>query len=234
MAHPDFARWSLGWPAADGERAAAEVIVGVALILGLIGAWALGADLSRLSALRFRGEWLVFLGAGDAGGDVHRGGHGIPERYDAAVHLSSYLLLLLFVALNLRIPGFWMMGVGLLSNVIAIFANGGSMPVTLEAWRASGADPAILQRDGCRGKQRAGGAAYPPRLAGRHLRHAIGVPLANAISIGDVLIVLGTVAFVYRSCSELPPFGTNVLRPLSHAGFRRVMAGRITSSSATG
>ncbi len=124
------------------------MIVGVALILGLIGAWALGADLSRLSALRFRGEWLVFAALAIQVVLFTGGGHGIPERYDAAVHLASYLLLLLFVALNLRISGFWMVGVGLLSNVIAIFANGGSMPVTLEAWRASGADPAILQRTG--------------------------------------------------------------------------------------
>lgn len=205
------------------------MIIGAALILGLIGAWALGADLSRLSTLRFRGEWLVFLALAIQVVLFTGGGHGIPERYDAVVHLTSYLLLLLFVALNLRISGFWMMGVGLLSNVIAIFANGGSMPVTLEAWRASGADPAILQREGVVANNVLAGPHTHLAWLGDIFAIPSVVPLANAVSIGDVLIVLGTVAFVYRSCSDLPPFGTNVLRPLSHAGFRRVMAGRITS-----
>ena len=210
------------------------MIIGAALILGLIGAWALGADLSRLSTLRFRGEWLVFLALAIQVVLFTGGGHGIPERYDAAVHLTSYLLLLLFVALNLRISGFWMMGVGLLSNVIAIFANGGSMPVTLEAWRASGADPAILQREGWSQT-----TCWPGPTRTWHgwaisSRSPRWCRCANAVSIGDVLIVLGTVAFVYRSCSDLPPFGTNVLRPLSHAGFRRVMAGRSPRSWGTG
>ena len=205
------------------------MIVGIALILGLIGAWALGADLSRLSALRFRGEWLVFAALAMQVVLFTGGGHGIPSRYNAAVHLGSYLLLLLFIALNLRISGFWMVGVGVLANVIAIFANGGSMPVTLQAWRASGADPAILRRDGVVANNVLAGPHTHLAWLGDIFAIPSAVPFSNAVSIGDVLIVLGTVAFVYRNCSDLPPFGVNVLQPLSHAGFRRVMAGRITS-----
>lgn len=205
------------------------MIVGIALILGLIGAWALGADLSRLSALRFRGEWLVFAALAMQVVLFTGGGHGIPTRYNAAVHLGSYLLLLLFIALNLRISGFWMVGVGVLANVLAIFVNGGSMPVTVDAWRASGADPAILKQDGVVANNVLAGPHTHLAWLGDVFAIPSAVPFSNAVSVGDVLIVLGTVAFVYRNCSDLPPFGINVLQPLSHAGFRRVMAGRITS-----
>jgi Family of unknown function (DUF5317) len=44
----------------------------------------------------------------------------------------SYLILLFFIAVNLPRPGFVIIGVGLLLNVLPIVANGGLMPVTAE------------------------------------------------------------------------------------------------------
>ncbi len=127
-----------------------------------------------------------------------------PTRYNAAVHLGSYLLLLLFIALNLRISGFWMVGVGVLANVLAIFVNGGSMPVTVDAWRASGADPAILKQDGVVANNVLAGPHTHLAWLGDMFAIPSAVPFSNAVSVGDVLIVLGTVAFVYRNCSDLP------------------------------
>lgn len=44
----------------------------------------------------------------------------------------SYLVLLLFIAVNLPRAGFVIIGVGVLLNVLPIVANGGLMPVTAE------------------------------------------------------------------------------------------------------
>ena len=51
------------------------------------------------------------------------------------------------------------------------------------------------------------------------------VPMANVVSIGDVLIVIGMVAFVYRSCTDLPALAPTCCEPLRSRRFRRVMAG---------
>ena len=44
----------------------------------------------------------------------------------------SQILLLLFVFLNLRISGLWILGLGLLMNMVCMQANGGLMPVQPE------------------------------------------------------------------------------------------------------
>jgi hypothetical protein len=44
----------------------------------------------------------------------------------------SYLVLLFFIVINLPRPGFAIIGIGLLLNVLPIVANGGLMPVTAE------------------------------------------------------------------------------------------------------
>ncbi len=56
----------------------------------------------------------------------------IPDHWIPAVLIGSQLLLLLFVISNFRLPGFWMLGLGLLSNFLAIVMNGGMMPLPLE------------------------------------------------------------------------------------------------------
>ncbi len=44
--------------------------------------------------------------------------------------VSSQVLLLFFVWLNRRTPAFWVMGVGLLLNLLVIVSNGGLMPIS--------------------------------------------------------------------------------------------------------
>ena len=57
-----------------------------------------------------------------------------------------------------------------------------------------------------------------------------GVPFAAAISIGDIAILLGVVAFVYRACAPRPAGRpVSLLAPLRWAAFRRVVAGRLVS-----
>jgi hypothetical protein len=53
----------------------------------------------------------------------------IPKRL---LFVLSYLLLILFIVMNLPRPGFIIIGVGVLLNVLPIVTNGGLMPVTAE------------------------------------------------------------------------------------------------------
>jgi hypothetical protein len=53
----------------------------------------------------------------------------IPKRL---LFVLSYLLLILFIVMNLPRPGFIIIGVGVLLNLLPIVANGGLMPVTAE------------------------------------------------------------------------------------------------------
>jgi len=54
----------------------------------------------------------------------------IPDQWVAALFVFSQVLLLAFIWINRRIPGGWLMGIGLLLNFLAIILNGGMMPLT--------------------------------------------------------------------------------------------------------
>ena len=52
-----------------------------------------------------------------------------PDAWVPAALVVSQVLLLVFAWVNRRIPGFWLLGLGLLSNFSAISLNGGMMPL---------------------------------------------------------------------------------------------------------
>jgi len=49
-----------------------------------------------------------------------------------ALFLLSHLILLAFVWLNRRLAGIWLVGLGIVCNLVVILANGGLMPITPE------------------------------------------------------------------------------------------------------
>lgn len=52
-----------------------------------------------------------------------------PDRWVPVVLIGSQVLLLVFVWRNRRLPGFWLLGLGLLANFLVISLNGGMMPL---------------------------------------------------------------------------------------------------------
>lgn len=56
----------------------------------------------------------------------------IPNQWISIMLVSSQILLLVFIWINRRIPGGWLLGLGLLLNFIVIVLNGGMMPITPE------------------------------------------------------------------------------------------------------
>ena len=54
----------------------------------------------------------------------------IPDDYARVALVSSQVILLAFTWLNRKAPGFWVLGLGLLLNLIVIAVNGGLMPIS--------------------------------------------------------------------------------------------------------
>jgi hypothetical protein len=144
-----------------------------------------GGDLRRLSELSFRGVpvlvvallvQVVIISL------VPEGNEGVKQ----AVHIGSYLLVFLFLAANVRVPGVWLIALGALLNFVAIAANHGVMP----------ADPGALRRAGLErheGEFQNSREVEDPRLPILGDRYALpeSWPVSNVFSVGDVLIVLG-------------------------------------------
>jgi len=55
-----------------------------------------------------------------------------PSDWVPVVLVGSQILLLLFTWLNHRLPGFWLLGLGLFANMLVISLNGGLMPLMPE------------------------------------------------------------------------------------------------------
>lgn len=60
----------------------------------------------------------------------------LPNSWIPAVLLGTQAILLVFVALNLKAPGFWAIGMGLAANFLVILLNHGMMPISPETVRA--------------------------------------------------------------------------------------------------
>lgn len=111
----------------------------------------------------------------------------------ASLHIASYALLAAFAGANLRLPGFALLGVGLLSNLTVIWANGGYMPTLAEhmTWlgiSGEGAlnNSALIQSD------------TPLWWLGDIFLLPLPV-IGNVFSIGDLLLGAGAALFAYHA-----------------------------------
>jgi hypothetical protein len=101
----------------------------------------------------------------------------------------SYSLLVLFLLWNRWIPGAWVMGVGLVLNLIVVVANGG-MPVQPEAIERAGGDVVVLQ-DANQSKHHVMTEQDVLWQLGDVI--AVPPPLSAVFSVGDVLLYGGIV-----------------------------------------
>jgi len=177
------------------------MIVGLALLVGLLIASALGANLTRLADLRFRGSVLVFGALAIQAGIFTPLRDNVPVSWDRPLHVLSYVMILAFFVANVRVPAFWLVGFGLVANICVIFANGGRMPVSADAWRASGGDVSVFAPSGFADNNVLSGPGTHLRWLSDVFAVPPQIPLATVLSIGDLLIVIGMVAFVYRVCT---------------------------------
>jgi hypothetical protein len=158
-----------------------------ALVLGLAAGYARGGRLENIRYLQLRFAWLVLVAlalqlvAFSALPDWIGGDAVI------ALHLVSYVVLLVFGAFNIRSPGVVLAAIGAALNGLAIAVNGGYMPATRSALSSAG-------------RLYAGDTSNNSRIAdaGTRLRFLCdvfavphGVPLSNVFSLGDLLVAIG-------------------------------------------
>ena len=152
-----------------------------------------GGRLGRLADLELRAGWLVLAALAVQIVIISVVPDASPE-LSRALHMGTYALAGVFVAANRGVPGFWAIGLGGALNFTAIAANGGIMPASPEAVRAAGlelddsfensapvTDPELLFL---------GDVFATPDL----------LPVDNVFSVGDVLIAVGAVLCMHRTC----------------------------------
>lgn len=147
----------------------------------------------------------------------------MPDPLAAASLILSQSLLLVFVWLNRRQAGFWLIGLGLAFNLAVIAANGGFMPIspqtaahllpaavvqTLQAGGRFGIKDILLLPENTRLEWLADRFTLPDWLS-----------YAVAFSLGDVLIAVGVFWLLARGGKTLklfvtahPPAGLSIPR----------------------
>jgi Family of unknown function (DUF5317) len=109
---------------------------------------------------------------------------GMPSSAARVLWLASFALLLAMLLRNARLFGIPLVAAGLLSNLIAILANGGLMPVRTSALADAHRSYAVHNNSI---------EIVRPHLAALVDRWAVPnwIPLGNVYSVGDVLIAVG-------------------------------------------
>jgi uncharacterized protein DUF5317 len=168
------------------------------LVIGLALAPLLGGRLTKLGELRLR--WIpvfyVAITLQIIAFPMAQLPWRTPDRVAIVLWLVSYGLFALGCAVNLRIPGIPLITIGMVSNVVAIVANGGHMPALPAALRAAGLN--FVQ------------SRNSERMHAPHLPWLVDrwgapdwVPLANVFSVGDVLIAVGGLVFALVATGAL-------------------------------
>ena len=156
-----------------------------------------GGDLRRLADLEFRHPGLAGAALVLQVGIVNvvpGGDHAV----HVGLHLFSYALAAWFAAANIRTPGIAVIAAGGALNLIAIVANGGIMPT----------DPAALKRSGLTmgdGFSNSAALAHPQLSALGDIIAVPAGPVANVLSVGDLILFAGVVLLMHSSARRAGP-----------------------------
>jgi len=163
------------------------------VIGGLVLGWLTGGRMERLGEVRIRWAGLAIAGLAI---QVALFSPWVAARVGDAgpwIYLASSAAVLAALLRNLDLPGTRLISLGAVLNALVILANGGYMPVSPYAL-------AILGH-GASGAYSNTAVAGPSTVLpwlGDFIAVPPPLPLANAISVGDVLIGLGAAVFVVR------------------------------------
>ena len=160
------------------------------IVVGLIA----GGRVGRLKDLGLRAPWvfvaaalvrivLVVMGAREAPATEQIGG---------ALHVATYLVLLLGLWRNRHLRAMWVVALGVALNVLVIAANGGSMPVDRELAVQAGNTRLVRMMESPRH------AIHTPVTGDTRLQPLADVlllprpyPNPHVFSVGDVFVTIG-------------------------------------------
>lgn len=206
------------------------MLLGALVPVGVLLAVLLGANLRELRHVRLRASWVVFAALAvqltlfsSASQLLH-----LPVS-ESTAHVATYVGLLAFVVANIRQPGFAIAAAGCALNTLVIAVNGGGMPVSLSSWTATGKPASELTAHGSYNNVVLAAHAHLGWL-GDIFALPRAFPLANSLSLGDLLLLIGVITFVFRA--SLPARAGTAGRTretLAVGAFRRLVAGRTVS-----
>jgi hypothetical protein len=178
------------------------------ILLSVLVGYLVGGRLRGFERLRLRYWWLAPIGLGLQALPLPDARHGTDFLVRMAVLGASYVLLLLFAGINIRITGMPLMLVGLALNAAVVIANGG-MPVSRHALEVSGQTEVLklLTADE--------GAKHHLMTSADRLRPLADVipippPIGQVASVGDVFIYAGLAWLIVavmrgRTGEQAPP-----------------------------
>ncbi|HAL62117.1 MAG TPA: hypothetical protein DCP08_06900 [Chloroflexi bacterium] len=174
------------------------------VIVSLIVALLRGGSILRLSQLHIRHAYLILLGLA-LQLFVFSPLGARWEPWMGYLYLASLVLLLLAVALNRDLPGIRLLGLGLFLNLLVIAANGGLMPISIEAARRAGLFDVVaaLQATGRHTNVALMDEGTRLWFLGDTIVLGYPLPSAHVFSPGDILVALG--AFVFLQWAMLGP-----------------------------
>lgn len=137
----------------------------------------------------------------------------VPGWLGSGLQLLSYGLAVYFLVQNRHVPWLWLVGLGGLSNLAAIGANGGVMPASPVALSAAG-------RARPKGQFLNSTSLAHPHLAflGDNFSVPRTWPLANVFSIGDVVLVVGALLLLHSVSASRPVRAARHRRSLALPG----------------
>jgi Family of unknown function (DUF5317) len=168
------------------------MVLALAVALGVILGCVLGGRVSALATMPIRAPWLFYVAIGLQVAGYPSGvlPWSVGNSLATGFWLVSYAVLIAAAAVNLRLPGAAVVGLGMFCNLAAVLANGGHMPALRSALRAAGVR--------YRGVHNNSAVAVHPHLAWLIDRWPVPawIPMGNVYSVGDVLIAAGAVVLV--------------------------------------
>jgi hypothetical protein len=159
------------------------------LVLSVCLGYLFGGRLHRLEALRPRWWGLVIIGLGIQFVRLPDGATGTDLLIRTAVLALCYSLLLTFALVNVRMPGMFLVVIGLACNMTVIVVNGG-MPASAQALIDSGqAD--VLADVRHQGADKHHLLTDDDQLTFLADVIAVPQPIGQAVSVGDILVYAG-------------------------------------------
>ncbi len=161
------------------------MLILVAAVLGVLSALVLGGSGRRLAELPVRALWLPPVALVLQVVIIEIVPDGLPALL-SGIHIATYVMAGAFIWLNRKIPGLLFVALGAVSNGVTIALNDGTLPARAGALKAAGlpVHPEGFVNSGVRAH------AVLPWL-GDVFAWPVPLPLANVVSVGDVLIVGG-------------------------------------------
>jgi hypothetical protein len=189
------------------------VVLILAVVIGVVIGVVTGGSLAHISSVRIR--YLLLLIAAllwqIAIFSPLLGTQEFVHRVGPYIYIGTLVATLFVMLANLHIPGMKLIALGAALNALVITANGGFMPAPESALRASGQLEHVLQDE----RERADGSYVLTnskiadddtnlRFLGDVIAIPHQVPLANVISIGDIVIALGAIIAIVRVMHRRP------------------------------